>query len=139
MSVMSELRSTLDAIGVEQQVCVFAFLMSYPLTLGALLESRGRRIAAGIAAVSVVCFGFFTDPWFHAVLLVALGIGAVGVFIVTVYIVDRVSRYYAFRGLPIEEVEFVDSDDETEPETALPEPATGRPRFPVVAVVSVKH
>jgi hypothetical protein len=139
MSVMGELRVTLDAIGVEQQVCVFAFLMSYPLTLGALLESRGRRIAAGVAAVAAVGFGIFTDPWFHALLLVALGIGAVGVFIVTVTIVDRASRYYAFRGLPIEEVEFVDSDEEAQPETATPEPATGRPRLPIVAVVSVKH
>jgi len=139
MSVVGELRVTLDAIGVEQQVCVFAFLMSYPLTLGALLESRGRRIAAGVAAASVVCFGIFTDPWFHAVLLVALGIGAVGLFIVTVYIVDKISRHYAFRGLPIEEVEFVDSDEDAQPETATPEPSTGRPRFPIVAVVSVKH
>ena len=138
MSVMGELHASLDAMGVEQQACVLAFLMSYPLTLGALFEQRGRRIAAGLAAISVVCFGVFTDPWFHAVLLVALAIGAIGLFIVCVYIIDRVSRHYAFKGLPIEEVEFVDSD-EPESEPSAPEPATGRPRFPIVGVVSVKH
>ncbi|RQP25583.1 hypothetical protein DZC73_00435 [Albitalea terrae] len=135
---MGELHASLDAMGVEQQACVLAFLVSYPLTLGALFEQRGRRMAAGVAAVSVVCFGIFTDPWFHAVLLVALAIGAIGLFIMTVYVIDRVSRHYAFKGLPIEEVEFVDSD-EPDAEPALPQPASGHPRFPVVGVVSVKH
>ncbi|WP_124538237.1 hypothetical protein [Piscinibacter terrae] len=138
MNVMGELHASLDAMGVEQQACVLAFLVSYPLTLGALFEQRGRRMAAGVAAVSVVCFGIFTDPWFHAVLLVALAIGAIGLFIMTVYVIDRVSRHYAFKGLPIEEVEFVDSD-EPDAEPALPQPASGHPRFPVVGVVSVKH
>lgn len=138
MSMVGELHASLDAMGVEQQVCMFAFLVSYPLTLGALLEARGRRIAAGIAAMSVLCFAIFTDPWFHAVLLVALGIGTIGVFIVTVTIVDKLSRRYAFRGLAVREVEFVDSDDVESVPHARPQVA-GQPRFPVVAVVSVKH
>lgn len=138
MSVMAELRASLDAMGVEQQACVFVFLMTYPLTLGALLGSRGRRVAAGMAAIAVVCFAVFTNPWFHAVLLAALAIGAIGLFIAAVYVIDRVSRHWAFKGLPIEEVEFVDSDEpQSEPSESLP--VSGRPRFPIVGVVSVRH
>ncbi len=137
MSVIGEIHASLDAIGVEQQVCVFAFLMSYPLTLGALLDGRGRRIAAGVSASSIAGFAVFTNPWFHAVLLAALGVGAIGVFVVAVYVVDRVSRHFAFSGLPIKEIEFV--DDETITEAATARPTHGRQRLPIVAVVSVKH
>lgn len=134
MSVLGEIHASLDAIGVEQQSCVFAFLMSYPLTLGALLDGRGRHIAAAISVASVAGFAFFTDPWFHAVVLVVLAVGATGVFIAAVYVVDRLAQNFTFSGLPIKEVEFVDAEALPEPE---PEP--GRRRLPIVAIVSVKH
>ncbi|MBW8830908.1 MAG: hypothetical protein JF606_16070 [Burkholderiales bacterium] len=137
MSILGEIHASLDAIGVEQQVCVFAFLMSYPLALGGLLDWRGRHIAAGVSVASVAGFAFFTDPWFHAVVLVVLAVGATGVFIAAVYVVDRLARNFAFSGLPIKEVEFV--DDVGLPEPALPEPEPGRHRLPIVAIVSVKH
>jgi hypothetical protein len=137
MSVIGEIHANLDSISLEQQACVFAFLMSYPLTLGALLELRGRRIAAGVAITSVACFAFFTDPWFHAVVLVVLAIGATGVFIVAVTAIDRLARAYAFRGMPIDEVEFIDDDSIIEP--AVQAHARGRKPLPIVAVVSLKH
>ena len=137
MSVLGEIHASLDAIGVEQQACVFAFLVSYPLTLGALLDMRGRHIAAGISIASIAGFALFTDPWFHAVVLVVLAVGATGVFIAAVYVVDRLARNFAFRGLPIEEVEFI--DDESLREPAMPEPEAGRHCLPIVAIVSVKQ
>ena len=137
MTVIGEIHASLDAIGPEQQACMFALLVSYPLTLGALLEARGRRMAAGASALSVAGFAVFTNPWFHAVLLAALGIGIVGLLVAAVYVVDRIARHYAFRGLPIEEVEFVDDDSIVEPETTPPTP--GRQRLPIVAIVSVKQ
>ena len=94
MSAIGEIRATLDAMGLEQQLCVFLFLMSYPLTLGAMLEARGRRVAAGVAGVSALAFTVFTDPWMHAVLLVVGGVGAVGVFIAFVYLADHAWRRF---------------------------------------------
>ncbi|HJV59884.1 MAG TPA: hypothetical protein VJ743_03005 [Albitalea sp.] len=99
MSVIAEIGATLDTIGSAQQACVFAFLMSYPLALGRLLGSRGRRRAAAIAAASSIAFVACTDPWVHAVLLVVLAIGALGVFIAAAWLVDRLSRWVASPGL----------------------------------------
>jgi len=101
MSVIGEVRATLDAIGVEQQACVFVFLMSYPLALGGLLEARGRRIASGTACASALTFAVFTDPWMHAVLLVVLGVGGIGIFIAGAYVTNHVSRLVALRGMPV--------------------------------------
>lgn len=97
MSIFGEIHATLDAMGVEQQVCVFVFLVSYPLTLGAMLEARGRKFAAGVAAGSALAFAVFTDPWFHAVLLVVGGVGAVGMFIALVYTADHIHRRFYLR------------------------------------------
>jgi len=92
MSVIGEIRASLDAIGFEQQLCVFAFLASYPLSLGGLLQGRGRRTAAIAAAVSAALFVLLTDPWMHGVLLVVALMGGVGMFIVVVYGLEQMQR-----------------------------------------------
>jgi hypothetical protein len=124
MSVIHDIRSTLDAMGVEQQACVFAFLMSYPLTLGRLLERRGRRISAGVACSSALAFVVFTDPWLHAVLLVVAALGAVGLFIGAVEVADIGSRAIALRRWP--RVAAVPA-----PELAVALPASERERLPL--------
>lgn len=92
MSVIAQIHSSLDAIGLEQQVCMFVFLSSYPLVLGRLLEGRGRRIAAGMAVASATGFALFTDPWFHAVLLTAAVIACFGLLIAAVCIFEQLRR-----------------------------------------------
>ena len=99
MSVIVEIRASLDAIGFEQQLCVFAVLASYPLSLGGLLEGRGRRTAATAAIVSAALFVLLTDPWMHGVLLVVAMMGGVGLFIVVVYALERLQRL-AWREVP---------------------------------------
>jgi hypothetical protein len=131
MSVIGEIRTSLDAIGVEQQACVFLFLMSYPLAIGRLLESRGRRTAALAAVASAIAFAVLTDPWMYAVLLVVLGVGGIGVFIGAVYVADYISRRVAFRGMPKPEVELV-------PGVATVQSAPGRERVRIGATASVK-
>lgn len=131
MSVIQEIQSSLDAFGVEQQTCVLVFLSSYPLTLGGLLESRGRRLAGGVAAASALAFAVFTDPWMHAVLLVVLGIGTVGVFIAGVYLLDHVARRIALRGLPAPEAPLL-------PEPVVVPAAPGRERVAIGRPLSVK-
>ena len=130
MSVIGEIRASLDAIGFEQQACVFVFLMSYPLALGGLLEARGRRIAAGVTCSSALAFVLLTDPWLHAVLLVVFGVGGIGIFIAAVYVADRVSRHIALRGLP-------QPAQGTVPEP-MPVPSASRERVPIGATASVK-
>jgi hypothetical protein len=92
MSVIGELRISLDAIGFEQQACLFAFLASYPLAIGGLLESRGRRIAGMTAAASMIGFVAMTTPWINGVMLVILFVAASGLFIATVCALDQLPR-----------------------------------------------
>lgn len=134
MSVIGEVRATLDAMGVEQQACMFVFLMSYPLTLGALLEAKGRRIAGGFAASSAIAFAVFTDPWFHAVLLVIGGVGGVGVFIAMVYLADHAYRRYAVAPLVLPE-ELADQAAEA---AAVAPPAPVRERLPLSPAAPAK-
>jgi hypothetical protein len=130
ISVIGEIKASLDAFGVEQQACVLVLLMSYPLALGALLEPRGRRIAGAIAGASSVFFVVVTDPWMHAVLMLVLGIGGVGGFIAAVYVVDFASRRIALRGIALPE-----SDALPEP---VPTQAVERERVPIGTPLSVK-
>lgn len=92
MSVIGEIRVSLDAIGYEQQAFLFGFLASYPLAIGGLLGERGRRIARAVATVSMLGFAAMTDPWFHGVLLVVMVLAGMGVFIAAVYGMDLLQR-----------------------------------------------
>jgi hypothetical protein len=95
MSVIGELRTSLDAIGFEQQAFLFAFLASYPLVLGGLLEARGRRIAGMTATASMIGFVAMTDPWIHGVMLVVIIVASSGLFIATVCALDQLPRLMA--------------------------------------------
>lgn len=131
ISVIGDIKASLDAFGVEQQACVLVFLMSYPLAIGALLEPKGRRIAGAIAGASAVVFVVMTDPWMHAVLLMVLGVAGIGVFIAAVYVGDCVSRRIALRGMALP-----NADPLPDP---LPVPAAvERERVPIGQPVSVK-
>ncbi|HEX6705735.1 MAG TPA: hypothetical protein VF169_13305 [Albitalea sp.] len=92
MSVIGELRVSLDAIGFEQQACLFAFLASYPLALGGLLGPRAKRFAMATAAVSMIGFAISTDPWINGVMLVVLLLAGMGVFIMLVWSLDHLQR-----------------------------------------------
>jgi hypothetical protein len=97
MSVIGELRVSLDAVGVEQQVLLFLFLTSYPLALGQLLGHRGKRLARVALLLSVAGFAALTDPWIHGLLLVVMFVAGMGVFIVSVYLVDMLPRLASTR------------------------------------------
>jgi hypothetical protein len=105
MSVIGEIRVSLDAIGYEQQAFLFGFLASYPLAIGGLLAARGKRYAGYTAAVSMIGFALMTDPWIHGVLLVVMVLAAMGAFIAAVYALDLLRRSVAGRGHPALEPE----------------------------------
>jgi hypothetical protein len=114
MSVIGDLRVSLDAIGFEQQACLFAFLTSYPLAIGRLLDARGRRCAAGAATSAMLAFTFMTTPWINGALLVVFFVGGMGVFIATVWALDQAPRLVLrARLMPV--------PVESEPPLAVPE------------------
>jgi len=129
VSVIGEIRASLDAIGYEQQTCVFVFLTSYPLAIGGLLESRGRCTAGLMAGAAAIAFALLTDPWMHAVVLVVLGVSGIGVFIGAVYLVDHLSRRVAMRGMP---------KPQPQPLPDLAAAAPARQRVRIGATASVK-
>ncbi|HEX6363378.1 MAG TPA: hypothetical protein VFZ93_10500 [Albitalea sp.] len=95
MSVLGELRVSLEAMGHEQLAFLFAFVSTYPLAIGGLLEARGRCWAGSIAAAALLGFILATDPWVHGVLLTLFALGAMGVFIAAVCVLDRLPRLLA--------------------------------------------
>lgn len=122
MSVIGEVKASLDAIGAEQQVCLFVFLISYPLALGALLEGRGKRVAAFTALAAAIGFVATTSPWMHAVMLIVLLVGCVGLLIATVYLLDAAHRAVAREAL-------VPALLAEEAPPAMAAPAAGRERI----------
>jgi hypothetical protein len=100
MSVIGELRVSLDAIGLEQQAFLFLFLTSYPLALGELLRHRAKQIARAAAALSAWGFAAFTDPWLHGILLIVMLVAGMGLFIVAVYLIDVLHQAMVHRFEP---------------------------------------
>lgn len=139
MSAIADLHSSLAAMGAEQQACVFVFLMSYPLTLGALVGTRGRRVAAAVAAGAALGFIATSDPWMYAVLLVAAGLASVGVFIAAAYVVNAACARLAspVRSLNPAQME-LPLDTELALDLPLPQPARARELAPLRGTVAVK-
>jgi hypothetical protein len=68
-------------------------------SIGGLLEARDgawRGSRGGVTAAIVLRDRH--RPWFHAVLLLMLGIGLLGAFIVAAYLLDWLARGLALRG-----------------------------------------
>ncbi|WP_280150588.1 hypothetical protein [Piscinibacter sp. XHJ-5] len=77
---MSAVGSTLDAMGVEQYLLAFLFLVSYTFALSDFIGVRGRHYAVMAALTSAFAFAMRTDPWMHGVLVVVVAMVAIGAF-----------------------------------------------------------
>jgi len=82
---MNELDDSLHAIGLEQFVLAFAFLISYPMSLSSFAGLRGRRWASLAAFAAAAGFAAFTDPWMNGVLLLAVAVVGIGLFAAAVW------------------------------------------------------
>ena len=82
---MNELDNSLHAIGLEQFVLAFAFLISYPLSLSSFAGVRGRRWAGLAALAAAAGFSALTDPWMNGVLLLAVAVVGIGLFVAAVW------------------------------------------------------
>ena len=107
--MMNEVYTTLSSIEHAQQLLLLAFLTSYALSLGRLLEPWLRGRVALFALAAAVGFVALTDPWVHGALLMVLVVGVIGLLIGAVAVLDRAAvRAAAESSLPtssaIEEV-----------------------------------
>jgi len=81
-------------MGLPQLLLALVFLCSYGVALGGMLGATGRWRAAGVAAGSAITFGFFTDPWEHAVMMVAFAVIGFGLFLALAWLLGRVPEWF---------------------------------------------
>jgi len=98
---MSDLHQSLRHMGLPQLLLALIFLCSYGVALGGMLGATGRWRAAGVAASSALTFGFMTDPWEHAVMMVAFAVIGFGLFLALAWLLARVPEWFV-RAEPVE-------------------------------------
>lgn len=98
---MSELHQTLRTMGLPQLLLALVFLCSYGVALGGMLGATGRWRAGGVAAGSALAFGFLTDPWEHAVMMVAFAVIGFGVFLALSWLLAWLPAWFIGRHAPV--------------------------------------
>ena len=88
-------------MGLPQLLLALIFLCSYGVALGGMLGATGRWRAAGVAASTAIGFGFLTDPWEHAVMMVAFAVIGFGLFLALAWLLARVPEWFV-RGETVE-------------------------------------
>lgn len=91
---MSDLHQSLRQMGLPQLLLALVFLCSYGVALGNMVGSLGRLRAAGVATSSAVAFGVLTDPWEHAVMLVAFAVMGFGLFLALAWLLARLPAWF---------------------------------------------
>ena len=76
------------ATGFTELGLAFLALACYCLAFNGALGAQARLIAAATALLSGAGFAFTVDPWVHGVVLLALGVAAVGAFVGAVWAVS---------------------------------------------------
>jgi hypothetical protein len=127
---MSDLHQSLRHMGLPQLLLALIFLCSYGVALGGMLGATGRWRAAGVAASSAIAFGVLTDPWEHAVMMVAFAVIGFGLFLALAWLLARAPEWF-LRGESVA-VEAPASVREIEAEVDVPArpPVTTAPRRP---------
>lgn len=78
--MISNVASTLEAMGPEQYVLAFVFLGSYAFALGEFIGTRGRLISVATTLACAIGFAAFSQPWEHGVMVVTLALVGMGLF-----------------------------------------------------------
>jgi hypothetical protein len=127
---MSDLHQSLRHMGLPQLLLALIFLCSYGVALGGMLGATGRWRAAGVAATSAITFGFFTDPWEHAVMMVAFAVIGFGLFLALAWLLARAPEWF-LRGQPVAiETPAVVREIETDADVPARTPVATAPRRP---------
>jgi len=86
---MSELRQSLEVMGVAQYLFAASFLGCYALAIGGFFGPRSRGPVALAALMSAVGFSLQTPNWVHGFLLTALAVISVGLFLASAWILQK--------------------------------------------------
>jgi hypothetical protein len=132
MSVADGLQHSLAGMGFTELALAFVGLTGYALALNGALGARFRGRAAVTAVLAAAAFCVFVDPWTYGVVFVALAIGAMGLFVASVWAVSALCGFGA-RETPVLETpstfaEDLDAEPVPAPAAVAMRPATtGRP------------
>lgn len=126
---MSDLHQSLRQMGLPQLLLALLFLCSYGIALGSLFGPLGRWRAGGVAAASAVAFGFFTDPWEHAVMLIAFALIGFGLFIALAWLLARLPAWFTTTPEPVMPLDTAPAllREEAVAPARMPVPAPRRP------------
>lgn len=90
---MEDVTASLNKLSLLQMVLAWAFVACYALALGGMLEARGKRRAAGLAALAAVAFCALGDHWVHGVLLVMFAVAGMGLFVAAAWVLAGTARW----------------------------------------------
>ena len=124
MSVLAEVFDTLKAMSLLQLLLAFIACIGYALAQGALVEPRGRRVAAALAALGATGFALESAEWTYAAMLAAAAIAGMGLFIAAVWLTSRLLGFDRVHMLPAADAPL----PEPEPEPAAAQPGAARQR-----------
>ena len=123
---MSELGAVVGSLGSMSQLqllLAFVTCAAYALAIGNLLLPRGRRLAWLAAAAAAVGFGFESDDWTRAAMLVGFAIAGLAAFAALAWFMSRLIRVDTPAGARAEAAESVDSSSfDTAPATFAESP-----------------
>ena len=86
--VQESLQSSVAVMNMNQLALAYAALGCYVLLLGGGYGPKSRNVCAALAFVSVAAFVCMSSPWENGVILVALGIAAIGAFVAAVWVMS---------------------------------------------------
>lgn len=100
LSLMDDITASLNKLSLLQMICAWTFVACYALALGGMLEARGSRRAAGLAALAAVLFCAFGENWVHGALLVMFAVAGMGIFVAAAWALARGAAWFVNRGTP---------------------------------------
>ena len=88
MLVFDDVFDCLRYMTLPQLLLAFLACIGYALSQGRLLDTGGRRLAAGVAASSAVGFVVLSPDWMSASMLVAFAIAGIGIFVALAWLLS---------------------------------------------------
>jgi len=90
MNVIGEVQASLRSMGFGPLLLAMLFLASYPLAIGSFATPVARLRCQAAAVLCVLGFAAMAPSWVHAAVIAAVGIMAIGGFIVLAWLLSRV-------------------------------------------------
>ncbi len=82
------LQHSLAAMGLAEMALALFCLICYCLVLNAALSPNVRCVAGALALVAAAALVVATEPWTNGFILVALGVAAIGAFVLAAWAVS---------------------------------------------------